>query len=135
MQHRDKRVADAIKDNVAEIITNEIADPGVGFVTVTRCHVTRDLKQATVYFTVLGNETKQKDALSHLEHAKGFIRKRLGQRVKFRYLPELRFAPDEMQAHEMRINAIISQMHREEPPPTEPDESQNLQGSRDIEPQ
>jgi ribosome-binding factor A len=111
MHHRDKRVADAIKDTVAEIITNEIADPKVGFVTVTRCHITRDLKHATVFFTVMGDEIQQKQATAHLGRAAGYIRHRLGQKVKFRYLPELKFALDDVVAHELRINEIIAGMH------------------------
>ena len=114
MQHRDKRVADAIKDNVAEIITNEIADPGVGFVTVTRCSITRDLKHATVYLTIMGSEARQREALAHLEHAKGYVRRRLGERVKFRVVPELRFLMDDVLMQEMRVNEIIAGLHRDE---------------------
>jgi ribosome-binding factor A len=112
MQHRDKRVADAIKDTVARIVVNEISDPKVGFVTITRCNITRDLKLATVYFSVMGDEKKKKDSLAHLEHARGFIRRRLGQELKLRYLPELRFAVDEVLAQEMRISEIIADLHR-----------------------
>jgi ribosome-binding factor A len=114
MHHRDKRVADAIKDTVAEVITNELTDPKVGFVTVTRCHITRDLKHATVFFTAMGDAAKQQQALAHISHAGGFIRRRLGQKVKFRYLPELRFALDDVAAHELRINELIADLHRSE---------------------
>jgi ribosome-binding factor A len=120
MQHRDKRVADAIKETVARIILSEIADPKVGFVTVTRCHLTRDLRNATVYLSIMGSEQQQKEAFAHIEHACGYIRKLVGQRVKLRYLPELRFAVDDMLAHEMRINDIITDMHRGEPAPFPP---------------
>ena len=121
MQHRDKRVADAVRDAVAEIITNEISDPRVGFVTVTRCHISRDLKQATVYFTILVPEGKQKEAFLHLDHAKGYIRRRLAQKVKFRVMPELHFSIDDVLAHEMRINEVISDLHREAPATDEPE--------------
>ncbi len=119
MHHRDKRVADAIKDTVAEIVTTEIADPKVGFVTITRCHITRDLKHATVYFTALGDAQRQQEAATHLIHATKFIRYRLGQKVKFRYLPELRFAQDSIVAEEIRINEIIAEMHQDRPESTE----------------
>lgn len=123
MQHRDKRVADAVRDAVAEIVTNEISDPKVGFVTVTRCHISRDLKQATVYFTILAPEGSRKEAFLHLDHAKGYIRRRLAQKVKFRVMPELHFSLDDVLAHEMRINEVISDLHREAPAAVpEPDE-------------
>jgi len=115
MQHRDKRVADAIKETVAEIVLTEISDPRVGFVTVTRCHVTRDLRVATVYFSIMGDEKQQKEAFEHLQHAKGFVRKRVGEHIKLRYLPDLRFALDEVLAQEMRISEIIADLHRDEP--------------------
>ena len=121
MQHRDKRVADAVRDAVAEVITNEISDPRVGFVTVTRCHISRDLKQATVYFTILVPEGRQKEAFLHLDHAKGYIRRRLAQKVKFRVMPELHFSLDDVLAHEMRINEVISDLHREAPAADEPE--------------
>jgi ribosome-binding factor A len=114
MQHRDKRVADAVKDTVAKIVLTELSDPKIGFVTVTRCHISRDLKNATVYFSIMGNEKTRQESFEHLQHARGFIRRRLGQMVVFRALPELRFALDDLLAHEMHINEIISELHKEE---------------------
>jgi ribosome-binding factor A len=116
MQHRDKRVADAIKEVVAEVVLNEISDPKVGFVTVTRCHITRDLRVATVYFSIMGDKKQQSESFAHLGHALGFIRKRMGERLKLRYLPQLHFALDEILAQEMRVSEIISDLHRGEPP-------------------
>jgi ribosome-binding factor A len=113
MHHRDKRVADAIKEMVANIVVNELSDPKIGFVTVTRCSITRDLKLATVYFSIMGKEAAQKESLAHIEHARGYIRHRLGQELKLRYLPELRFALDEVLAQEMRISELISDLHHD----------------------
>jgi ribosome-binding factor A len=119
MLHRDRRVADAIKDTVAAIITSELADPGIGFVTVTRCNVSQDLRHATVYLSVLGDERRREGGLAHIRHAGSFIRRRLGQRIKLRYLPTLRFELDDMLAHEIRIGEILSTI-KVEPPPAEP---------------
>jgi ribosome-binding factor A len=116
MQHRDKRVADAVKDTVAKIVLTELSDPKIGFVTVTRCHISRDLKNATVYFSIMGDEKTRQESFEHLQHARGFIRRRLGQMVVFRALPELRFKLDDLLAHEMHINEIISDLHKNEPP-------------------
>ena len=115
MQHRDRRVADAIKDSVAKIVLTELSDPKIGFVTVTRCHISRDLKNATVYFSVMGDEKTRQQSLNHLRHAGAYIRRRLGQMVAFRTLPELRFELDDLLAHEMHINEIISDLHKTEP--------------------
>jgi ribosome-binding factor A len=115
MQHRDKRVADAIKDSVAKIVLSELSDPKIGFVTVTRCHISRDLKNATVYFSIMGDEATQRTSLEHLQGACRYIRRRLGQLVMFRVVPELHFALDDVLAHEMHINEIISKLHQDEP--------------------
>ncbi len=119
MQHRDRRVADAIKDTVAAIITCELSDPGIGFVTVTRATVSHDLRHATVYLSVMGDERRREEGLAHIRHAGGFIRRRLGQRVKLRYLPELRFALDEVLAHEIRVGELLGTI-RQEPACPEP---------------
>jgi ribosome-binding factor A len=125
MQYRDRRVADAIKDTVAQIITCELSDPGVGFVTVTRCNVSQDLRHATIYLSVMGDERRREEGLAHIRHAGSFIRRKLGQRVKLRYLPELRFALDEVLAHEHRVGEILDSIKQEaactEPGPDEPE--------------
>jgi ribosome-binding factor A len=113
MLHRDRRVADAIKDTVASIITCELSDPGIGFVTVTRCNVSQDLRHATIYLSVLGDDRRREEGLAHIRHAGSFIRRRLGQRIKLRYLPELRFALDDMLAHELRVGRILDGIKRE----------------------
>ncbi len=112
MQHRDKRVADAIKDTVAKIVLTELSDPKIGFVTVTRCHISRDLKNATVYFSIMGDENAKRTSFEHLQGARGYVRRRLGQMVMFRVLPELRFALDDVLAEEMHINEILAELHK-----------------------
>lgn len=114
MQHRDRRVAEAIKDSVAKIVLTELSDPKIGFVTVTRCHVSRDLKNATVYLSIMGDEQTRQQSFEHLQGACRYVRRRLGQMVAFRVLPELRLALDDVLAHEIHINEIISELHKNE---------------------
>ncbi|MCX7732407.1 MAG: 30S ribosome-binding factor RbfA [candidate division WOR-3 bacterium] len=115
MRYRERRVADAIRDIVAEIILKQISDPGVGFVTVTRCSLSRDLRNATVYFSVMGDDAQRQRSLAHLEHARGFIRYQLSRRLKMKFLPELHFALDEVLAQEQRINRLLDEMEGLEP--------------------
>lgn len=132
MHYRDRRVADAIRDAVAEIIIGELSDPKVGFVTVTRARITRDLKQASVYLSIMGNDQERAEGLAHLERARGFIRRRLGQRLKLRHLPELDFALDDILAQQDRVGAILSEItpSSEDSRPDGPVESTQT-GSRD----
>ncbi len=113
MQYREERVAAAIKEAVAEIILNEMSDPAIGFVTVTRCRMSRDLKNASIYLSIMGNETQKQASLAHLRHAVGFIRRQLSQRVRLRYLPQLRFALDEILAQEQRVGDILHELFPE----------------------
>ncbi|MEO0085817.1 MAG: 30S ribosome-binding factor RbfA [candidate division WOR-3 bacterium] len=110
MQYRDRRVADAIRDIVAEIICNQLSDPKLGFVTITRCRITRDLRIARVFVSIMGNEQQQAESLKHLERARGHIRHLVGQRLKLRYLPEISFALDDVLAQEQRIGELLNEV-------------------------
>ncbi|MGQ9677837.1 MAG: 30S ribosome-binding factor RbfA [bacterium] len=110
MQHRDLRVADAIRDIVADIVLTKLSDPAIGFITITRCSLSRDLRNATVYFSVLGDNNQRQRSLAHLEHARKFIRHLLGQRLKMKFLPELHFELDEILFAEQKIGKILDQL-------------------------
>lgn len=110
MQYRDRRVADAIRDIVAGIVCNELADPKLGFVTITRCRVSRDLRIARVFVSIMGNAQQQAESLQHLDRARGHIRHLVGQRLKLRYLPEISFALDELLAQEQRIGELLNEV-------------------------
>jgi ribosome-binding factor A len=87
---RADRVGEAIKAEIAEIISRKIKDPRVGFVTVTSVQVTDDLRFARIYIAP-SIEDSGETALKSLSHAGGFIRKELGKALQLRYLPELVF--------------------------------------------
>ncbi len=111
MQYRERRVADAIRDVVAEVILTKLADPRIGFVTVTRCSLSRDLRNATVYFSVLGSEEDKRRSLAHLEHARGFIKHQVAKRIKLKFMPEIHFALDEVLAKEQRIGELLNEIN------------------------
>ena len=90
---RMKRVNEACREALSEIL-QEMKDPRIGFVTVTRAEVAPDLKQAKVWISVLGDEEEAKETLAALEKARGFLRSELGQRVRLRYTPELKIFLD-----------------------------------------
>jgi ribosome-binding factor A len=91
---RIKRVNEACKEALGEILQEEIKDPRIGFATVTRVEVTPDFKQAKVWISVLGSEEDVVQARKGLEKARGFMRRELGRRVRLRYTPELRIYLD-----------------------------------------
>lgn len=91
---RMRRVADRIKQIVAQMLESRIKDPRLGFVTVTEVRVTGDLQNATVYYTVLGDEQEQRDTAAALASARGLIRSEVGKQLGLRLTPTLTFAPD-----------------------------------------
>ena len=110
---RPKRVAAAIKEEVANILEYDLKDPRHGFITVTSVDVTADLRRVLIYVTVLGKEEDKQKTMKTLEHATGFIRKLIGERVKLRYTPELIFREDKAVKEEMRISEILEKIEKE----------------------
>ncbi len=114
MSFRNRRVAKVIKEAVASIILQDLQDPNFSFVTVTQARVSPDLKNATVYFSILGDNVQQNRTLEHLNRAKGLIRHRLAGQVTLRYLPELTFELDKLLLEERKIGEIIKELHQAE---------------------
>lgn len=104
---RANRVAEQIKKELGEILSLKIKDPRVGFVTVTDVEVTGDLQNATIYFSVLGDELKKEDTIKGLEKASGFIRSEIGQRIRLRKTPVITFKFDEAFEYGNRIDTIL----------------------------
>jgi len=109
---RSERVGEQLKKELSEIISQKIKDPRVGFVTVTEVEVTGDLSLATVYVTVLGNDKERRETLAGLEKAKGFMKTEVGQRMKLRIVPELKFVYDESIDYGNKIERMIADLNK-----------------------
>ena len=92
--HRTLKVADRIKVVVAQILETKIKDPRLGFVTITDVRVTGDLQNASIFYTVLGDEKDRKNSAVALESAKGIIRSTLGRELGLRVVPTIEFHLD-----------------------------------------
>jgi len=90
---RSERVAGSLRRELAKLIQNEIKDPEVGFIGLSDVEVTRDLGHAKVFVTVFEPE-KAASSLKALSKAAGFLRRRLGQEMRIRSVPELHFQHD-----------------------------------------
>ncbi len=111
---RLNKVAEAIKEEVAQILQQELKDPRIGFVTITRVYVTADLQHATVYFSLLEGHGTPDKTEAGLKSAKGFIRKLVGERLRLRVTPELHFRLDSSIAETIRISKILDNLHKSE---------------------
>jgi len=108
------RVGEQIKKELSQILQMELKDPRIGFVTLTGVDVTNDLSQATVYLSVLGDDSQKEETLKALAKAQGFIRSELGRRVRLRHTPELIFKFDTSIEYGSRIEQLLAQLNREE---------------------
>ena len=88
------RIDHEIQRAVAKIISEELKDPRLGFVTVTRCEITSDMMNAKVFVSIIGDRHVARQSMDALKHAAGFIRGELGALVKLRYTPEITFVED-----------------------------------------
>ena len=113
--HRPDRVGDLIRQELSEVLSRgQVHDPGIGFITLTRVQVTRDLQLARVYYTTMGDEKGRKDTAKALQRATPFFRRQVGARLQLRRVPELEFRFDESVAHQDRIEQIIRDLHEED---------------------
>ncbi len=94
------------------LLAREVHDPGIGFVTITRVQVTPDIQQARVFYTVLGDEKARTESGRAIERATPFLRRQIGQRLRLKRVPELRFQYDESIAGQDRIDQLLDEIHR-----------------------
>lgn len=91
---RARKLADRIRVVVAEMLETRVKDPRLGFVTITDARVTNDLQQATVFYTVYGDEQERSASAAALESAKGVLRSEVGRQTGVRHTPTLTFVAD-----------------------------------------
>jgi ribosome-binding factor A len=114
LSHRVERVAEQIREEVSQILSTEVADPGVGLVTVTRVKVTADLALARVYWTIMGDTAQRKETAKALTRATPFVRRLLSQRLTLRRAPDVQFLFDQSVAAQDRVEQILYELKQEE---------------------
>jgi ribosome-binding factor A len=113
---RPDRVAEAIREEVATFLNESVKDPRVvGLVTVTGVDVTRDLRHAKVFVSVMGSDTEREATFEGLRSLAAHLRSLLGRKLRLRVAPEIDFRNDESIARAARIEALLEQIKREEP--------------------
>lgn len=107
--HRIERLNEAVREVVSSAVLFQVADPRVKGVTVLEAEISTDLKHATVFVSVMGDETKQRLALRGLKSAAGFIQSRLGARLKTKHTPILRFELDSGVKKSVAMSRLIDE--------------------------
>jgi ribosome-binding factor A len=104
---RPDRVAEQIRIEIASILQRDLEDPRIGLATCTRVQVTRDLRVAKVYVSVLANSEEQKETLEALGRASGYVRRLLSRRIGLRVSPEVRFIFDPSVEFGIQLDEMI----------------------------
>ncbi len=112
MSLRMEKVNNEIKKRLMEIIQQEVDDPHLGLVSIVRVDTTSDLRQARVFFSVLGSDVSRIEDI--LNGMKTFIRMSLGKKVRLKILPQLEFIPDDSIKYSVEIYKKIEEVRSEE---------------------
>jgi len=111
---RSSKVSGIIHKAFSRIILEDIMDPRLRNVTISRCEMSTDLKYAKVFFSVLGGLPEaRKEALSGMKSAKGYCKKELGKRCGLRIVPELSFHYDDSVDYNIHMGELFNQIEQE----------------------
>lgn len=110
--NRALKVADRIKEVVAQALETRVKDPRLGFVTITDVRVTGDLQQASIFYTVFGDDDAQSGTAAALASSKGLLRSEVGKALGLRIVPSLEFFADGLQEQATAMNDLMSQVRK-----------------------
>ncbi|WP_432039153.1 30S ribosome-binding factor RbfA [Streptomyces cucumeris] len=105
---RARKLADRIRVVVAETLQRRIKDPRLGYVTITDTRITGDLREATVFYTVFGDDEERAASAAALESAKGVLRSEVGRQTGVRFTPTLTFVPDALPDNARTIDDLLA---------------------------
>jgi ribosome-binding factor A len=109
-----RKHAERVRELVASLVRTQIKDPRLGMVTITDARLTGDLREATLFYTVLGDSVAQADTAAALESAKGMLRSTVGKAMGLRHSPSLTFVLDNVQDQAKEIADLLEQArHRD----------------------
>ena len=125
MSQRTDRLDSQIRQELMDLLQREMKDPRLGFATITRVETARDLGHARVWVSVLGSETERERTMGALRVATPWLRRKLGERLSLRHVPELTVREDDSIASGDRVLQIIQELSGEatEPPPDDAEQS------------
>ena len=127
--HAATRGFGLIREEVATFLSDGAKDPRiVGFVTVTGVELTRDLRHARVFVSVMGSDAERTSTMEGLQSVAGHLRARIGRALRLRSAPEIAFRFDESVARAARIETLLAEIQRERDA-TKPDEPEPRDGA------
>jgi ribosome-binding factor A len=110
MSQRTDRIDELLRQEIGQALERELADPGIGFVTVTDVETSPDLSHARVWVSVIGPEERRKEALAALRRAMPYVRRGLGSKIRLRRIPELEVRLDDSAERGTRVLHLIDDL-------------------------
>ena len=110
---RPEKVADMLREEIMQIVGYELEDPRVQAVTVTDVRMSENLRDASVFVLVEGNEEEILAALVALRHAAPYVRKQVGFALNLRHTPEIHFVRDTVEERGVRVDKLLQGIERE----------------------
>ncbi|MDD5236918.1 MAG: 30S ribosome-binding factor RbfA [Candidatus Omnitrophica bacterium] len=107
---RAERVSQMLKEEVSNIMHNDLKDPRIGFITVTRVELTDDLRYAKIYFSILGTDIEQENTKKAVNNSLGFIRRLVAERMNLRFVPEIVFKQDRSAQYSFEIEEALNKI-------------------------
>ncbi|MBI3253090.1 MAG: 30S ribosome-binding factor RbfA [Candidatus Omnitrophica bacterium] len=107
MSQRSDQVAEELRKIVSRVLLEDLHDPRIGFVTITRIEITGDLRHAKVFYSILGDANARDSTLEALEENRGLIKKLTIERLNMKYAPEIKFEEDKSIEHVFKIDEIL----------------------------
>ena len=111
--HRNERLADQIRIEVAEMIAGGLKDPRVGLATVTRVELSPDMRHGRVLVSVLGGVEAERETLAGLASATGYVRHEISQRLRLKRTPELVFVLDRGAQEAEKVEKLLENIWRD----------------------
>jgi len=108
---RPKRVADMIKNEIAMLLLSKVKDPRLTGVSIVNVEVTKDLRRAIVYYSILGDDRQVEKAAEGLDRAKGFFRSHLARELGMRVTPELVFKRDLSMEYQEKMERLLKEIN------------------------
>jgi ribosome-binding factor A len=122
VSQRTDRVDELLRQEIGEIVAREIADPRVGFATITEVETTPDLRHAKVWVSVIGQPAERDATIAALRRAVPFVRHELGGRLRLKRIPDLHIQLDDTAERGTRILQLLSDLESGEASADEPSE-------------
>jgi ribosome-binding factor A len=119
-KERQSRIDHELQRELARLISQELTDPRLGFVTVTRVEITQDMQMAKVFVSIIGDRHVARQSMEALESARKFLRGELGHAVRLRHVPDLSFVEDRSTERAIELSQVLARTAAEK---AEPDDA------------